>query len=228
MSEKIIDKNLSRIIKLKMCTDNINNIEEIHEISIQDINLMENRLNIDLIEISKLKGLKKVSLKFFEITDDIIESIDTLEFLETIEFSMCIFKNIKGFSTKLKSIIIYNCQDFNINMLDDNKNLEELQLFHSGIIDIAKLKKFTDLKYLKIAHCNVISIPNISVLENLEQIYLNHVEIPYDIDISNMRNLKFISLSGSNVTNKERYIENLKNQNNKLEIEFKENDLPIN
>ena len=226
MSEKIVDKNLSRIIKLKMCTDNINDIEEIEEISIQDINLMENRLNIDLTEISKLKGLKKVSLKFFEITDDIIDSINRLKFLETIDFSMCIFKNTKAFSTNLKSVIIYNCQDFNINMINDI-DLEELQLFHSGIVDIAKLKSFTNLKYLRIAHCNVISIPSVSEFENLEQLYLNHTDIPYDIDISKMKNLKLISLSGSNVSNKEKYIENLKKQNTELKIEFEENDLPI-
>ena len=83
------------------------------------------------------------------------------------------------------------------------------------------------MKYLKIAHCNVISIPGITALENLEQLYLNHIEIPYDIDISKMQNLKFISLSGSNVSNKEKYIEKLHKQNEKVTIEFKEDDLPI-
>ena len=76
MYEKIIDKNLSRIIKIKMCTNNLNSLEEIEDISIQDINLMQNKLNIDLTEIIKLKNLKNISLKFFEITDEIIEAIN--------------------------------------------------------------------------------------------------------------------------------------------------------
>lgn len=227
MSEKINDRNLSRIIKLKMCTSDINDIEEVEDISIQDINLMQNRLNIDLTEIVKLKKLRNLSLKFFEITDEFIEAINQLEHIKRLEFSMCIFKNKIELSEKVQSVIIYNCQDFNINMLNKNANLEELQIIHSGIVDISNIKKFKKVKYLKIAHCNVISIPGITALENLEQLYLNHIEIPYDIDISKMQNLKFISLSGSNVSNKEKYIEKLHKQNEKVTIEFKEDDLPI-
>ena len=202
MSAKIKDRNLSRIIKLKMCTSDINDIEEVEDISIQNINLMQNRLNIDLTEIVKLKKLRNLSLKFFEITDQFIEAINQLAHIKRIEFSMCIFKN------KIEL-------------------LEELQIIHSGIVDISNIKKFKKVKYLKIAHCNVISIPGITALENLEQLYLNHIEIPYDIDISKMQNLKFISLSGSNVSNKEKYIEKLHKQNEKVTIEFKEDDLPI-
>lgn len=227
MSEKINDRNLSRIIKLKMCTSDINNIEEVEDISIQDINLMQNKLNIDLTEIVKLKKLKNLSLKFFEITDQVIETINQLEHIKRLEFSMCIFKNKIELSEKVQSVIIYNCQDFNTNMLNKNTDLEELQLIHSGIVDISNIKKFKKVKYLKIAHCNAISIPSITALENLEQLYLNHIEIPYDIDISKMPNLKFISLSGSNVPNKEKYIEKLHKQNEKVTIEFKEDDLPI-
>ena len=227
MSEKINDRNLSRIIKLKMCTSDINNIEEVEDISIQDINLMQNKLNIDLTEIVKLKKLKNLSLKFFEITDQVIETINQLEHIKRLEFSMCIFKNKIELPEKVQSVIIYNCQDFNTNMLNKNTDLEELQLMHSGIVDISNIKKFKKVKYLKIAHCNAISIPSITALENLEQLYLNHIEIPYDIDISKMPNLKFISLSGSNVPNKEKYIEKLHKQNEKVTIEFKEDDLPI-
>lgn len=227
MSEKINDKNLLRIIKVKMCTNELKNIEDIEDISIQNINLMQHKLNIDLTEIVKLKKLKNISLKFFEITDSVIETINQLEFIETIEFSMCIFRNKNVLSNKLKSITIYNCQNFNINMINTNISLEKLQIVHSGIININNLITFQNLKFLKIAHCNVTSIPNISELEHLEQLYLNHIDIIYDIDISKMHNLKFISLSGSNVSNKEKYIEKLYKQNKKITIEFEDNDLPI-
>lgn len=227
MSEKIIDKNLSRIIKVKMCVNGLNNIEEIEDISIQDINLMQKKLNIDLTEIVKMKNLKNISLKFFEITDEVLDSINQLEFIEKIEFSMCIFKTKKALSKNFKSVTIYNCQNFELDMLDENTTLEELQLIHSGIIDISKLSIFKDLKYLKLSDCNVISIPKISLLGKLEQLYLNNIEIPYDIDITKIPNLRFISLSGSNVPNKEEYIQKLYKQNKELVIEFEENNLPI-
>ena len=227
MSEKIKDRNLSRIIKLKMCASDINNIEEVEDISIQDINLMQTKLNIDLTEIEKLKNLKSLSLKFFEITDEVIKAINQLEHIKRLEFSMCIFKNKIELSEKIQSVIIYNCQNFYINMLNEDATLEELQLVHSGIVDINNIKKFKNLRYLKVAHCNAISIPSISALENLERLYLNHIEIPYDIDISRIPNLKLISLSGSKVPNKEQYIKKLQEQNEKLTIEFEENDLPL-
>ncbi len=227
MNEKIIDKSLARIIKVKMCTSDINNIEDIEDICIQDVNFMQNKLNIDLTEIVKMKNLKNISLKFFEITDEVIETINQLEFIEVIEFSMCIFKTKKKLSKKLKSIIIYNCQEFNISILNDNTTLEELQIIHSGIVDMINFSNFKNLKYLKIAHCNVISIPHLSILENLEQLYLNHIEIGYDIDISKMTNLRFISLSGCKVINKEKYIQKLYKQQKELVVEFEENDLPI-
>lgn len=227
MSEKIMDKNLSRIIKVKMCTNSLNNIEEIEDISIQDINLMQNKLNIDLTEIVKLKNLKSLSLKFFDITDEIIEAINQLNAMENIEFSMCIFKTKKKLSRNIKSLIIYNCQDFELNIVNENINLEELQLVHSGMMDVANLSIFKNIKYLKLSDCSVISIPKISGLESLEELYLNNIELPYDIDITRMLNLKFISLNGSNVADKEDYIKKLYNQNNKLVVEFKENNLPI-
>lgn len=227
MSEKIIDKNLSRIIKIKMCTSDINDIEDIEDICIQDINLMEKKLNIDLTEIAKLKNLKSVSLKFFEITDEVVQAINQVQYLETIEFSMCIFKNKEVLNKNIKSVIIVNCQDFKIDMLNANTILEELQLVHSGIVDMVDISNFKNLKYLKIAHCSATSVPSITKLEYLERLYLNHIEIPYDIDISKMSNLKFMSLSGSNVPNKEMYVKNLYDQNKEIIIEFEENDKPI-
>lgn len=227
MNEKILDKNLLRIIKIKMSTENINDIDSIEDISIQDMNLAQKKLNINLTEIVKLKNLKSLSLKFFEITDEIVEVINQLKSLEIVEFSMCTFKTKKELNKNLKSIIIYNCQEFDTNIIKNDIMLEELQIIHSGMIDIADIILFKRLRYLKLAHCNVISIQSLVNFENLERLYLNHVELYYDLNISQMHNLKFISLSGSNVQDKEKYIENIYEQNKLIEIEFYENDLPI-
>lgn len=227
MSEKIVDRNLSRIVKVKMCVNNLKTIEEIEDISIQNINLMQNKLDINLIEITKLKNLKSISLKFFDISDEVIETINKLEHIKKIEFLMCSFTTKKVLSKKIKSVIIYNCKDFDINILNEDKELEELQLIHSGIVDISNLIMFSNLKYLKLSDCNVISIPKISLLDNLEELYLNNIEILYNIDISNLLYLKFVSLNGSKVPNKQQYIEELQKQNGKLKIEYREDNLPI-
>ena len=140
---------------------------------------------------------------------------------------MCTFKTKKELNKNLKSIIIYNCQEFDTNIIKNDIMLEELQIIHSGMIDIADIILFKRLRYLKLAHCNVISIQSLVNFENLERLYLNHVELYYGLNISQMHNLKFISLSGSNVQDKEKYIENIYEQNKLIDIEFYENDLPI-
>ena len=222
----IIEKNLSRIIKVNLCGDDINDIEDIEEICIQDINLMQRKLNIDLTEITKLKNVKNLSLKFFDITDDVIKSINKLNFIEKIDFSMCNFKSTTKIIKDLKSITIYNCENFDINLLDLDNSLEELEIIHSGIIKINELEKFINLKILRLSDCNIISIPKISSFENLEKLFINNTEIQYDIDISNMKNLVYISLNGSKVNNKEEYVKKLLRQKIKLDVEFEEDNLP--
>lgn len=227
MNEKILDKNLLRIIKIKMSTENINDIDSIEDISIQDMNLAQKKLNIDLTEIVKLKNLKSLSLKFFEITDEIVEAINQLKSLEIVEFSMCSFKTKKELNKNLKSIVVYNCKEFDVNIIRNNVVLEELQIIHSGMIDIADISLFKNLRYLKLAYCNVISIQSMVNLKDLERLYLNHIELHYELNIKQMYNLKFISLNGSKVQDKEEYIKNIHEQNKNIEIEFKESDLPI-
>ena len=227
MSGNIIDKNLSKIIKTKICVDEINSIEEIEDICIQDMNLMETKLNIDLTEISKMINLKSLSLKFFQITDSVIEAINKLEFIEEIEFAMCVFNTKKELSRKLKELIIYNCTNFDINIVNETAYLEGLQIIHSGIVNIVELNTFKNLRYLKLSDCNIISLPKICQLVNLEKLYLNNTVLQYDIDIREITNLKFISLNGSAVQRKEEYIKKLYEQKKNLTIDFEENNLPI-
>ena len=223
----IIDKNLLRIIKVKLCTENIKNIEEIDDISIQDVNLMQKRLNINLKEIAKLKGLRNISLKFFEITDDVIDALNKLNLLKKLEFYMCPFNTSKSINKNLKDVTIYNSNGFNTKILEKCSNLESLSIIHSGLVDINNLYAFKSLRYLKIANCSAINIPNISKLIKLQALALNEIEIQNDIDISKMNELEFISLNGSNLANKNEYIERLKTQNKNIEIEFREDNLPI-
>lgn len=227
MEDKIKNENLLRTIKLKLCTTSAKSYKEIEEISIANKNLIGNILNIDLKEIVKLEKLKAISLKFFEVTDEVIDSLNSLAELYKIEFYMCDFKTTKSINSKIKEIVVYCCNGFKKEILKDCSNLEFLELTNSGLADIREIQKYKDLKVLKIRDCSVISLPQISVLENIEYLYINNVEIQYEIDISKMKNLKFISLSGSNILNKDLYIQKLQEQNSDIEIECRENDLPI-
>ena len=221
------DKNLLRTIKLKLCTIPTKNYKEIENISLSNKNFLGNTLNIDLKEISELDELKSLSLKFFEITDEVIESINSLKKLNNIEFYMCEFKTNKKLSCNIKSAIIYCCKNLEFEILDETINIENLELTNSGIVDLNKLQNFANLKNLKIRDCLIISLPRISNLINVEQLYLNNINLEFDFEITKMKELKFISFNGSKTPNKELYLNNLKMQNSKVKIEWNEDDLPI-
>ena len=227
MEDKIKDENLLRVIKLKLCTTPVKSYKEIEEINITNKNFLGNVLNIDLKEIVKLEKLKSLSLKFFEITDDVIDSINSLENLYKIEFYMCDFKTNKNLNNNIKNITIYSCKNFKIDILKDSTNLESLELTNSGLVDINEIQKYTNLEVLKIRDCSLISLPKISTLQNLEYLYINNIDVPYEFDIDKMKKLKFISFSGSKLSNKEAYFKKLQEQNSKIEIECRKNDLPI-
>jgi len=227
MEDNIKNQNLLRILKLKLCTTPAKKYTDIENIDISNKNLMGNNLDIDLTEIIKLSNLKTVSLKFFKITDDVIDSINKLEKLYKIEFYMCEFKTKRTLNKKIIDITIYCCKDFSKEILDKSTNIEKLELTNSGLVDMNDLQIFKDLKLIKIRDCSLISLPKISSLDKLEYIYLNNLDIQYDFDISKMNNLKLISLNGSKFINKESYIQNLKEIKPNLVIEDRDDDLPI-
>lgn len=227
MKNKILNKNLERTIKLKLIDSNINDIEKIEQISIQNRNLTGSYLDIDIKEFAVLKNIKSLSLKYFQIDDEAIETFNKLEYLTNLEFLMCDFKTSEQIKQQQKSCIIYCCENFKIDILENQKELEYLALDSSGMVEIEKIKKHQNLKILKISNCNVINFTNVKDMINLERLYLNDIDIKYDLDISNMKRLKFISLSGSKVANKEEYLKNLLAQKPDIEIEFRESSLPL-
>lgn len=226
MNTNINDKNLSKIVQLKLSAEKKENIDEIEEISIINKDFTQKTLDIDFTEISKIKNLRKLSIKFFEITDNVIECLNQLEHLESIEILMCNFENTKSITKQLKKLIIYNCDNFKIKMLENNIT-ETISIEHSGIIDIFELTKFNLIKKLKVSDCMITSLPKVSMFSNLERLYLNSINLDFEFDISQMKKLKFICLNGSKTQNKEKYIKNLKTQNTNIEIEFEDVDLPI-
>ena len=227
MEDKIKDENLLRSIKLKLCTTPIKSYKEIEEINITNKNFLGNILNIDLKEITKLKSLEVISLKFFEINDEVIDSLNMLEKLNKIEFYMCDFKTNKKINNNIKHITIYCCNNFNRNILKDTINIESLEITKSGLVDFNELQIYKKLSILIVRDCSLISLPKISELENLEYLYINNIEIQCTFDISGMKKLKFISFNGSKLPNKELYIKQLQEQNPNVEVECRKEDLPI-
>lgn len=226
MGLNIDDKQLLRNIKLRMVVENKTELEEIDELSLVNKNFLGQDLGIDLTEIVKVKNLKNLSIKFFTITDEIIETLNKLEKLETIEILMCKMETSKIIKNNIKTIYIHSVEGLNIDNFQ-TENLEYIRIENSGLIDIYKLTKFSNLERLELVNCPIISVPKISMIKSLEELYLQEIDLQFDLEISNLQKLRFISLNGSKVKDRNTYIEKIKKQNSNLKIEFENTNKPI-
>lgn len=222
----IKDKQLSRIITLRMCVENKTKLSEIQEISIVNRNFLNQDLNISLIEISKLEGIKKLSLKYFSITDEVIDSINSLENLETLEILNCNINSAQKIRNSIKNLFINNVKNLNISLFE-TKNIETLRIERVGLIDLYDISRYQNIERLELVNCQIISFPKLPLLKNLEKLYLNEIDLQFRLDVKGMEKLNFICLNGSKVENKNDYIKNIKLQNDKIKIIFDENNLPI-
>ena len=198
MGLNIDDKQLLRNIKLRMVVENKTELEEIDELSLVNKNFLGQDLGIDLTEIVKVKNLKNLSIKFFTITDEIIETLNKLEKLETIEILMCKMEISKIIKNNIKTIYIHGVEGLNIDNFQ-TENLEYIRIENSGLIDIYKLTKFSNLERLELVNCPIISVPKISMIKSLEELYLQEIDLQFDLENSNLQKLRFISLNGSKV-----------------------------
>lgn len=226
MGLNIDDKQLLRNIKLRMVVENKTELEEIDELSLVNKNFLGQDLGIDLTEIVKVKNLKNLSIKFFTITDEIIETLNKLEKLETIEILMCKMETSKIIKNNIKTIYIHGVEGLNIDNFQ-TENLEYIRIENSGLIDIYKLTKFSNLERLELVNCAIISVPKISMIKSLEELYLQEIDLQFDLEISNLQKLRFISLNGSKVKDRNTYIEKIKKQNSNIKIEFENTNKPI-
>lgn len=226
MEIDIKDKQLLRNIKLRMAIENITTLEEIKELSLVNKSFLNQDLKIDLLEIYKLKNLKKLSIKFFTINDEIIKALNKLENLEILEIYMCKFETQEKLNGNIKNICFYNAENLNLDILEID-NLEVIRIENSGLVDLYKLAKFEAIKRLEIVKCQIISIPKLNLLKSLKELYLQEIDLQFNLEIGELKELEYISLNGSKVDDKKEYIEKIKIQNNNVKVEFKDNNKPI-
>ena len=227
MEIDIKNKALLRNVKLRMVVENKTSIEEVSELSLMNKTFIKEDAKLNLEEIYKLKNLKKLSIKFFTINDEIIKVLNKLEKLEILEIYMCKFETTERLNgNNIKNIYIYNAENLNLDILDTNK-VKAIRIENSGLVDFYKFVKFEKIEKLEVIRCPVISIPKLNLLKSIKELYLQEIDLQFDLEINALEKLEFISLNGSNVNDREEYIQKIKNQNNYIKVEFKNDNRPI-
>lgn len=198
------DKELRKIILFKLgnlSNEDIsdNQLKEIEALNINNRNLAGEDLKINLNEIALCTNLKKLSLQYFMVNDKIINLLNMLPKLNTIELSSCkLFSKKELRNNSLQNILINCC-------------------------DISDYTKIASTNILRIIGQDDIDLKKIRGKENIEKMYLQASRIKNFEDILNFENLKILNLDGSNVDD----IEVLEKIKEKIYVSHLEQYMPI-
>ena len=175
-------------------------LENINDIFLTNLNSKGEKIGTDISEISKLKKLKNLDLKGFELSDDIASIISSFKELEGLRLYSCESKDTIAMDlSKLKILLLDNCKTVN---LTDIQLPERVLVINGGVVDLSKFI-------------------NSSKIKNLE---IKSSEIMYSELLKNMGNLKVLNVDGSTLDNEE-ILEDLKNKNISVSYEYEYNPI---
>ncbi len=123
-------------------------LEKVEDILISNIDPKGNKKNTDLSELPKLKGLKSLSLKGFEITNEVLDVITKLDKIETLIFYSCVSQETIRLSIeRLKTLIFDRCRLVDYSEINFPENV---LMVSCGIINLSDFVQRNRIKSLSI------------------------------------------------------------------------------
>lgn len=126
----------------------------------------------DIVELSKLTGLKKLHIKGVNLSEKELSPLANLTELEELTLTDCEIT-----------------QANDISFISSLKNLSKLDLSYNKICDISCVSTVKNLWYLNLSNNYIESVSAVGQLENMEKLYLDNCNNKTD-DISVIGNLK--------------------------------------
>ncbi len=198
----LLDHEVNKLIKLNLKKyDGIlsdSDLKLVKELNLSNKTFSGKSKNINLDFLRFTNNLEKISIQYFDIGNNVIDILNSLNKLYSIDFSFCKF-------------------NFKNNL--ENKKLQNIYINCCSVKDYSKIKltrNFTIIGENKL---------NLKILENkpnVENLSLNNCNINNFKYIKDFYNLKILNLDGSVFDEK-----NLQNLNRNIEISNLERYLPI-
>lgn len=171
----IISSDLKKAIGYKIGKFNIQevsekDIEEVEEIDLSGIKLNGEKTDIDLKELSKLKNLRRIMLKNFNLNDEAINGLNGLQQLESIYLAYCeMTSNISLSNDSVNSLVINGCEIQDYSLLSFAKSTAFIA------DDKLKLNRLTNkesLESLRLVGCHLKSADGLQDCPGLTNIRL--------------------------------------------------------
>lgn len=153
-------------------------LENVSEVNISNRKFSGEEKNVSLEELRLFPNLNSLSLQYFKIDDSVIEILNSLKRLESLQLSSCCFK------TSAKIYIV---------------TLKTLQL---NCCDIKNYSSLYAPETLTVIGSDNFRLGKISGKENIERMYLQDSNVKDFGTIAECVKLKSLNLDGSKVDNK--------------------------
>lgn len=203
LTNEVVDKLKNKQLSIEIYNIHIDSLNtNLCKLNIESI--LINKCNIKSTKIlSKIKGLKKITIVDSEINDFDIKN-------ETINYLSIYNSNIK-FSqiselTELTELYYRSCKQYNpfencdLSILNNFKKLIILNLNDNNINCIDRLPFFENLSSIDIGSNKIKNINSLQKYEKLKYVYLNSNQIT---DIDNLKNnpIKYLNISNNKISN---------------------------
>lgn len=198
----LLDDEVDKLIKLNLKKyDGIlsdSDLKLVKELNLTNKTFSGKSKNINLDFLRFTNNLEKISIQHFDISNNVIDILNSLNNLYSIEFSFCKF-------------------NFKNNL--ENKKLQSIYINCCSVKDYSKIKLTKSFTIIGENKLNLKILENKSNVENLS---LNNCNINNFKYIKDFYNLKILNLDGSVFDEK-----NLQNLNRNIAISNLERYLPI-
>ncbi len=142
-------------------------------------------------ELKLFKNLENCDFSGINITDEIIDSLGSLENLINLEFDHCNIRTNKKLKNKIEKINILYSNLGLIDILESKKYLRFL-LFQEipETVDLKKLEAYTNLEKIQISNSNIINASILKKLKELKLLVLDGSSLDDESVLNNLGNIR--------------------------------------
>lgn len=168
-------KNLLEDLFSKKCNDiKISDLLLVQSLTIDSLDFDNNKITVVFDEIKQFRNLHYLEICNIDITDNVINALLSLPYLETIVFRSCKFYNsisIINSDLKIRKMTVDSCQNFKFIYFSNLVSLKSITIKDTSINSFNGLRKI-HLRYFEIIGRSVISRFSVSYL-NVENFMLS-------------------------------------------------------
>lgn len=183
IKSKAIDEYVRNIL-LKPHSENLSeeDLKLVKKLIINKYNIKNEEVLYDYSDLRELTNLEECSVEFIEITDELIQNINTLNNLKIFELGHTSLETSgEKIYNPLSTIIMNSVNSEMLDLFENCSNVESVILIGiNDFVDIEKIIKFKNLKYLYIYNSRIINAEFLKYFEKLQILKLDGSKLDND------------------------------------------------